>query len=300
MKAYLDCYPCFFKQAIHAARNADLSEEETRRLLAALGEKLSDFDLSLKPPEMAAVIHRLIRDRSGVEDPYLSIKRHSIGVALSLYEDLKKTVGESKDPFFTALLMAVIGNIIDFGAVQELDIEGEIKKLLRREMEIVRHEDRRFFAHQEFKERLMSSSSLLYIGDNAGETVFDRILLEEIKNLNSKLDIVYAVRGFPVINDALFDDAVESGIDKLARIISNGHDAPATLLPYCSAQLREVFSDADMVISKGQGNYESLSDADREVFFLLMAKCPVIAEDVGCRKGDVLLLRSQEAPIPTC
>jgi hypothetical protein len=120
-----------------------------------------------------------------------------------------------------------------------------------------------------------------------------------MKRINPDLEIVYAVRGFPVINDALLDDAVESGIAALARLISNGHDAPGTLLAHCSTELQKIFSHADMVISKGQGNYESLSDTDRELFFLLMAKCPVIAEDVGCRKGDVLLLRSQEAAIPT-
>jgi len=137
---------------------------------------------------------------------------------------------------------------------------------------------------EELKKALSEAESVLYLGDNAGESVLDRILIEEIK-----APVIYAVRDIPVLNDATYDDAVASGIGESAEIVSSGTTAPGTILRTCNDNFLEIFRNADVVISKGQGNYEALSDVDRSIFFLLRAKCPVVAEDLGVKDGDLIL-----------
>ena len=128
------------------------------------------------------------------------------------------------------------------------------------------------------------------MADNAGETVFDRILIEEIKKGDSNKEIIYAVKESPAINDALIEDAYYCGIDRIAKVISSGSDAPGTVLSLCSKKFLKLYRNADMIISKGQGNFEALSNAKRPIFFMFMAKCPVIAREVNCKIGDVILL----------
>ena len=135
-----------------------------------------------------------------------------------------------------------------------------------------------------------TSKNILYLADNAGETIFDRVLIEEIKGLYGDKSIFYAVRERPIINDALKEDARACGIDRIADVISSGSDTPGTIISLCSEAFLKIYRDADMIISKGQGNFEALSDVSRPIFYLFMVKCPVVAKDLGCRIGDIILL----------
>jgi uncharacterized protein with ATP-grasp and redox domains len=148
-----------------------------------------------------------------------------------------------------------------------------------------------FFDYQSFKNSLDESDEILYIGDNAGECVFDRVLIEELNR-----PVTYVVRGVPVINDALKDDAEQAGLDKITDIISSGTDAPGTVLETCSKEFMRIFNKAGFIISKGQGNFEALSGVKAPLFFLLKAKCPVIAKDLKIHEGDILLKRSDFFP----
>ncbi len=277
MKIYLDCLPCFLKQTIQAGRLVSEDEGLIRNIVNEVAALIPYLPENSTPPEIGEKIHRRIREVTGLNDPYSAVKQQNIEEALHLYPDMKELVRKSSDPLFTAVKIAIAGNIIDFGTGTEFDIASDIHKIIEQEPGINNIEP--------FKETLKQAESILYLGDNAGESVFDRILIEELKK-----PVTYVVRGIPVLNDATYEDAVASGLDEsAAEIISSGTTAPGTVLPLCSDNFLERFNKADMIISKGQGNYEGLSEVDRPVFFLLKAKCSVIAQDIGVNEGDTVL-----------
>lgn len=289
MKTCLDCIPCFFKQALDASRIAGADVRTQRRILNEVAGVIPDFRLEASPPEMARTIYRIVREMTGVEDPYRRIKEQSNRFALDIYDQLLGKVNKSDDRLFTAVELAIAGNIIDYGVKNSLNVDRELDRILADEERLIQHEGARFFQDGAFLSALKNAKNILYLADNAGEIVFDRVLLEVIREKFPEIKIRFAVKEKPAINDALKADAVLCGLPEVAEVISSGSDAPGTLLPLCSESFQKLFRDADMVISKGQGNYETLSDVDRPVFFLLLAKCPVIADHIGCRVGDVIL-----------
>ena len=290
MKTYLDCIPCFFKQALEAARMAGAGKTKQKKILNKVAEVLPQFSLTSSPPEMGRVIYELAKSITKQSDPYAQIKEKSNRQALGIYNKLKKKVKYSHDRLLMAVELAIAGNIIDYGVKNSLDVDAELARILREENKIVKKESKAIFDYKSFKQALHNAETILYLADNAGETVFDRILIEEIKRADKNKNIIYAVKEKPVINDALIEDALACGIDKSAQVMSSGSDAPGTILSLCSKDFLKVYKKADMVISKGQGNFEVLSSAKRQVFFLFMAKCPVIAQEIGCELGDVILL----------
>ena len=290
MKTYLDCIPCFFKQALEAARMAGAGKIKQKKILNKVAEVLPQFSLTSSPPEMGRVIYELAKSITKQSDPYAQIKEKSNRQALGIYSKLKKKIKYSHDRLLMAVELAIAGNIIDYGVKNSLDVDAELARILREENKIVKKESKAIFDYKSFKQALHNAETILYLADNAGETVFDRILIEEIKRADKNKNIIYAVKEKPVINDALIEDALACGIDKSAQVMSSGSDAPGTILSLCSKDFLKVYKKADMVISKGQGNFEVLSSAKRQVFFLFMAKCPVIAQEIGCELGDVILL----------
>ncbi len=290
MKTYLDCIPCFFKQALEAARIAGAGKKTQKRILNELAGALPKFPLSSSPPEMGKVIYGLAKRITKKDDPYLRIKEKSNKLALNIYDKLKKKVSHSRDRLLMAVELAIAGNIIDYGVKNSLNVDAELARILNEENKAIKKESKAIFDYESFKHVLNNTETILYLADNAGETVFDRILIEEIRRIDRNKKIIYAVKEKPVINDALIKDALDCSIDKIAQVISSGSDAPGTVLSLCSKEFLRVYKRVDMVISKGQGNFEALSGTKRPVFFLFMAKCPVIAQDVGCEVGEVILL----------
>lgn len=293
MKTYLDCIPCFFKQAIEASRHAGVNEKKQKKIIQGIADALIKFPLSASPPEMGRIIYGLVKKVSGNNDPYLKIKLKSNRTALKLYSKLKTKIAASKRPLLTAVELAIAGNIIDYGIKNRLDLNSELKKMLNQENKTIKKEDKKLFNYSRFKEYLKQARSILILGDNAGEIVFDRVLIEEIKKTDKDKDIFYAVKESPIINDALVQDAYQCGINKVANVISCGLDSPGTILKLCSKNFLKVYQKSDMIISKGQGNFEALSKTNCKIFFLFMAKCPVVAADVGCNIGDIILLHNQ-------
>lgn len=290
MKTYLECVPCFFRQALEAARLCKADEVMQKKIMDKVALLLPTFSLEASPPEMGKKIHEVIKRLTGVDDPYLDIKNNSNIFALRLYDKFKKKAENSKDSLFTAVEMAIAGNVIDFGVKNSVNVEKELEKILAEESKAIKKENEDLFAYGEFREALENCRDLLYLADNTGETVFDRILIEEI--VKRGISVEYVVKEKAIINDALTEDAVFCGIDKIAKVSSSGSDAPGTVLSICSDVFIEKFKKADMVISKGQGNFEALSSRlERPVFFLFMAKCPVVVKDIGCGLGDTLLLK---------
>ena len=292
MKTYLECIPCFCRQALDAARIAGVDEIVQKKIIDEVSQLIPNFALEITPPEMGRKIYNLVGKMSGVKDPFKEIKENSNKLALNLYPELKHEINNSENRLLAAVKLSIIGNIIDYGAKNSLNVVEEINHLFQGNFIINYENDSTTFRYNQFKESLKKAHTIMYLADNAGEVFFDRLLIEELVEVLGK-QVNYVVRDKPVINDALIEDAIFCGINKVAKITSNGSDAPGTILKYCSPEFIELYQDAELIISKGQGNYESLSEEDKSIFFLLRAKCPVIAKDIGCNVGDMVLVGGQ-------
>ncbi len=276
MRTFLDCYPCFLNQALRAGRLATDDETQIKRLLDEVGGMLKTIPIESSPAETGRLIYRKVSEITANPDPYRQVKERNIHKALGLYPGLKKIVAQSDDPLLTALRIAIAGNVIDLGAPGEFDIEKEIEDVLEKPFAIS--------DYKIFKDHLQHARSVLYLADNAAECVFDRILIEEMKK-----PVTFVVRERPVINDATREDALKAGLGELSTVVSSGTDAPGTVLETCCREFKELFYRSEFIISKGQGNYEALSGQQRPIFFMLKAKCSVVAADLGVAVGDIIL-----------
>jgi uncharacterized protein with ATP-grasp and redox domains len=263
-------------QALRAGRVATNDEKKIKKLLDEIGMLIGKIPMEHTPPETGAIIYRRVSEITGNADPYREIKEKNISQALSLYPELKKKVAESNDRLLTALRLAVAGNIIDLGVGKEFNIRDDVEKTLHQKFAICDYEL--------FKQELNKAKEILYIGDNSGEAVFDKILIEELGK-----KVTFVVREIPIINDITIKEAKLIGIDKIAKVISSGTTAPGTILDICNDDFLKIFVNADMIISKGQGNYEGLSGTDIPIFFILKAKCSVIADNIGVQENDIVL-----------
>jgi uncharacterized protein with ATP-grasp and redox domains len=245
---------------------------------------VGEMDLSQSPPAMAQRIHRRLRQITGIDDPYLQAKTRQNLIAIELLPELRADIQSSRSPLLTAARMAIAGNMIDMG------INGNLKEVDVRQA--VRHAlSEPFFGEQErFCQALARARSILYLADNAGEIAFDRLLIEQI----SPERVTLVIRGAPVINDATLVDARAVGLDKIVEVIDNGSDAPGTLLDDCNQEFRRRFAEADLVIAKGQGNFESLSHLPGNLFFLLKVKCPMVANYTLQPVGTQVLVHSSD------
>jgi uncharacterized protein with ATP-grasp and redox domains len=286
MKTHLDCIPCFMRQALEASRfvTEDITIHET--VLRELLRMTADLDFSECPPAVGQKIHRRLRQITGDADPYRKAKMRFNHMALEMLPELAEEVRASIDPLFHALRIAIAGNVIDLG-IAGSDNEDIIRKAIHNKL------NEPFFGNTEdFRTSIQEAHSILYLTDNAGEIVFDRLLIE----LLPVEQVTVAVRGAPVLNDATQEDAEIAGLYSLVNVIDNGSDAPGTILSDCSEDFRKAFSKSDLIIAKGQGNYETLSDTEGNIFFLLKAKCPVIASDIGLPVGMYIASRGKLLP----
>lgn len=291
MHVYLDCIPCFFNQGLFAARQVGCSPACQKKLMDAISARVPDISLDRSPPEIAVDIYSIIRDILQVDDPFESVKKASNEAALAVYPELVQRIRDSSDPLLTAVLVAISGNIIDYGANVHIDLAKEISHILTKEAKKMTQEDTRLFNLEHLRASLGSSHELLYIGDNAGEIVFDRVFIETLLQLYPDLRIRYAVRGRPIINDVTLKDAEAVGLDRVCEVVSSGSPAPGAVPALCTEEFQKLLEQSDIIISKGQGNYEALSDSTYPVFYLLRVKCPVIAADIPAEKGSICLLR---------
>ncbi len=229
-------------------------------------------------PEFARELHNLFKSYTLNPDPYKTVKRENNDQAMQMVPDLRKRIAESEDPFNTALRLAIAGNIIDFAANDNFNLLATIERVLTSEFAIDHS--------SELKDRLKKAEKALYLGDNAGEIVFDRLFIETIGHPN----LTYVVRGAPIINDATMEDADYTEMKKAANVISNEYDAPSTILNKSGELFQSYFKEADVIISKGQGNLEGLiSSDDNRIFFLLMVKCNVMAELLSVPKDSFVV-----------
>lgn len=237
-------------------------------------------------PYLAADIHRLAKQKLNHSNLYQQEKQDANKLLLEQYDYWKRLVEQHSNPLYAAAKLAVIGNIIDYGAHSVGDdIIAQINALYQKDFAIDQTE--------ELIAKIKKARRILYLGDNAGEIVFDKLFIEAMNHPG----VTYAVRNEPVINDVTFEDASQTGLDQICSIISNGYDAPSTLLEHCTDEFIEHYYKADLIISKGQGNFEGQYEKSRvDLYFLLIAKCKPMSELLGVNKGDMVVtnLRSNE------
>jgi uncharacterized protein with ATP-grasp and redox domains len=236
------------------------------------------FKDDLSSPELQQKLNRYFKQVTGIADPYSQEKRTSNAIARKLYDHWKPKVQQADNAMQLALRLAIAGNIMDYGALQEFDLEQTISEVIDAKLAID-HSEKLF-------EALSKAAKVLYLCDNAGEIFMDKLFIETLNHKN----ITAVVRGFPILNDVTITDAHQAGIHEVAKLIDNGSDAPSTILNDCSAEFIKAYKEADLIISKGQGNLEGLlPQEDTRIFFLLMVKCDVIANLLHINKGDLVV-----------
>jgi uncharacterized protein with ATP-grasp and redox domains len=268
VKTYLDCFPCFLRQVLDSARVAGLNEAQQYELLQRVLVEAQHYDTSYTPSEMSSRIQEMVRQASRNGDPYRRAKDDSTQRALALLPRLSELVRQASDPLETAVRLSIAGNIIDHGVVKAFDLESTIERVLV-EPFAINH-------LPALRAALARCRNVLYLADNAGETVFDRLLIEQIP-----VPVTYVVKAAPTVNDATREDAIAAGIHEVAIIVDNGSDALGTLLYRCSPEFIQRFWAADLIIAKGQANFESVDGSGAPAFYLLQAKCEVLARHLG-------------------
>ena len=264
------CLSCLVAQAVKTVEivNADDREALYKKILG----KMAEMDFSMTSPEVAGYTFRLVKEHIGNPDPYLEIKKHYNTMFLSRTAEFEEKIGSLEE----AIKYAIVGNIIDFNPVH-IDVEADMAELFSKIDTLTLAVDDTASLIADIR----SAGTVLYLGDNCGEMCFDKLFISRIKKENPDCKVYFAVRGEAVINDNTYGDAISVGMDEVAEIISNGDFSPGTSLNKVSAEFRRIFDTADVIISKGQGNYECLSDVSRPIYYMLMAKCDVVAESLG-------------------
>ncbi|HBP37216.1 MAG TPA: hypothetical protein DD640_00425 [Clostridiales bacterium] len=280
MKMQLDCLSCMLRQSLEASRMAGADSETQSQILDRVLEILSGYRNYRCAPLLFSAVEQIIREETGCADPYAAVKQRDIAAAQSVLPLLRSFLEARGNSLYWALKIAATGNILDSAIYSSVDLEACLERELTQDFTLC--------AWPEFHSRLQTAQNILIIGDNAGEAVFDRILIERL----APRTVTYAVRSQPAINDVTLDDARAAGLESCARIVSSGCRVPGLILEQCSAEFLDIFRQADLIISKGQGNYEGLSDSCRGIFYLLKAKCPMIARAFAVPLNSYILASS--------
>jgi hypothetical protein len=278
MKAYPACIPCLFKQAqntLSATTDEIKLHEDVYRDLA---ESIKNISLNDTPAGVSYIVYETIRNKTRISDPFSRQKKSTNELAQRLVPSMKEMISKSNDPLKSAIHIAAAGNIIDLGITKPENIEDEIQDILAKPFAIDDYND--------FKKELSGNKTLLYISDNAGEIVFDRLLADEL--LRHNLKIYFSVKSGPIINDATIEDAEFAGLQNVSHIITTGSDDIGVNWSRCSGEFRGIFDSSDIVISKGQGNFETVTERRGNVYYLLKAKCECVAEELSVKLGDIV------------
>ncbi len=287
MKHSIDCLPCLLQQAVRLAKNHLPSEKAQIELVKQIMATMASIDEDASSPYIAHKIQIALKESLKNPDPYREDKKYYNLEMLKLENELKQLLESSDNPFDTGLKLAAAGNIIDFGPGYELSRDVVLRTIKETLAKDYQHE-----VSESLKAALEHADKILYLGDNAGEIVFDKVFIQTIKECYPQREVYFATRGKPVLNDITEEDAYLVGMDSLAMIINNGTDIPGTVLEYCSSDFRKIFVEADIIISKGQGNFESLLGCGREnLYYIFLCKCSLFMERLGAKQNDIMLMQ---------
>ncbi len=281
MRTELECFPCFLRQTVIALKQQTDDPGTRLDVIRSVLPLIEAADTERPPAYTTTFIHRLIREKLR-DDPFRRIKREYNGIALALYPSLKERVRDSADPLLTAARLAIAGNVIDFGVFTTIDIGGSVGRALEPSIAV---DD-----YPLLRDAVGAADEILYLLDNSGEIVFDRVLIEQLLSMGKKVKAI--VKGSPVLNDVTIDDAVQAGLTDICEVKDNGGDGIGTIDEFVSPEFREELDRAELIISKGQGNFETLFGTRKSTFFLFQAKCDVVARELGVPFGSMLLKSS--------
>ncbi len=284
MKATVECLECFMRQAYRSAVLATKDEEIRRQILVKVGEELGKMDLSLSPAELSLIIYKITNELSENPDPYAEQKKVQNEFALSIENDLRKIMAQSSYPLLTALQLSAAGNIIDLGILksEEIDIHSAIEHAITISFAVNHFE--------QFEKDLHKSQNILFFLDNAGEIVFDKILIEELQKHTT---VTAVAKGAPIINDACMEDVYTVKLHEVCEVIAMEKGWIGAPWRQLELPLRKRMEKADIILGKGQGNYETLDDYPGNVYLLLKAKCRVVAKHMGVQEGEIGFVSTQ-------
>jgi uncharacterized protein with ATP-grasp and redox domains len=285
MKARPDCIVCMFRQALNTARLVSDDPDVHYRVLNNLAARVVEQSFDQTPAALSKPAYEAVAEVTGVMDPYKAQRAETNAAALALLPRLRELVSAAADPLDAAVHAAAAGNIIDLGIGHEFDIERDVVGLMcvpfgRTELD-------------SFRKELGPGRKLLFLGDNAGEIVFDTLLVEQI--LGTGTDVVYVVKSAPIINDAVMADAEEAGMTKLTRVITTGSDDIGVNWDNIADSFAAAAASADVILGKGHGNFETCSDRPEAFYFLLKAKCPMVAEELGVKLGEIVFAKGPKS-----
>lgn len=283
MKAKPDCIVCLFKQALNTARLVTDDVETHVSILSEVAARFDPAGMAGSPAALSQPVYEIISEVTGIADPYRSLKEGTNRLALDVLPGIRRTVNAAADPLDAALRAAVAGNVIDLGIGHRFDIEKDIAAMLERPFAVS--------ATDRFRAELGPGRKLLYLGDNAGEIVFDTLLVEKI--LATDTAVTFVVKSGPVINDATMADAEMTGMTKLVPVIETGAADIGIAWDNVSPGFMQAVRNADIILGKGHGNFETCNEREENFYFLLMAKCAMVAEELGVRVGEMVFCDGQ-------
>ncbi len=283
MRTDLECLPCLLNQALNTVRLATGREDLRKKVLDLAAAEIPKADLELNPAENSMPFYRIVSEVTGVADPFRELKERTNREALRLLPRLRERLEAAKDRLDAALHLAVAGNVIDLGIGHAFDLEKDVARIAETPFAV---DDSAAFARE-----LQPGRKLLYLGDNAGEIVFDRLLVEEL--LKRNVEVTFTVKSFPIINDAMRVDAEAAGLVGRVPVLETGAGDIGVNLERSSAEFRRAFDGADVILGKGHGNFETLIGRPENLYFLLKAKCPVVARELGVTRGDIAFKRGR-------
>jgi len=255
--------------------------------ISAINNYLDNASLNQTPAEYSWGAVMQVHQITGVKDPFREKKRENNFDALKFVPELKNLINTAVEPFYCAVKLAIAGNIIDLGIQDRFDIKESIERVISKPLAV----DRTELLKKEF-ESGTEGSKLLYIADNAGEIVFDKIFLEYLTDKYPFWQITLAVKGGAIMNDVMLEDVEQVGMPKAVKVIDNGNGCFGTVLDLCSEAFKKEYFASSLIISKGQANYETLEGRNENIYFLLQTKCQCIAQYVGTKVYDAVVLHA--------
>ena len=286
MRVDIRCFPCFLRQAVIVGSIVCSDLAGTKELIDLALDPIRDASLDDTPAHIATEVYKRIREKLNGADPFAELKSKCTKSALLMTADLEAILRRSSDPLEAAIRASVAGNVIDLGIYSDVDVESILANIMSESFGALNL--------KMLKDDLKNAKDILFLADNAGELVFDRPLISRLMKFGS---VKVAVKSVPVINDATLQDAIASELPKGVSLIENGSDCVGTILSTCSSEFMRAFNNADLIISKGQANFETLDTAiDRNIYFLLKAKCDVTAEVMGVPRDSLVAVSNRLLP----
>ena len=280
MKVNYECASCMLRQSREAIEHATESDKiRMKSTLKVLEFMDNNFKSNVNSNKLGTDLHQLIMKETGNDDPYKMLRQEGNRIGLKLMPTAQDIIQENPS-FENYVKIAVAGNIIDFGALEE---DTDMEKLIRDKIV----EEPVINDISLLEKDLKNAKRILYLADNGGEIVFDKLLIKKIKE-DYDLEIILALKEGPILNDALMEDAIDLKLDEYATLITTGARSVGVVNAYISDELHRLLDEVDLIISKGMGNYEGLTEmhVKSPVYFLLTAKCNTIAREIGVEKGN--------------